>query len=148
MIFSIFDIIPSFAIPATILFSEYTGPNEITIFFDVPVDFGIGNFTDITHNFTTPSTPSVVSIAEISPSDTVTITFSGPPVFADEIGAIDIGAIADLGSGNTFAVVLLQPLDDGIPPTMESITLTSPTTINVNFSEDLDDLSLLIHWIF
>lgn len=142
MIFPIFDITPAFAIPATLLFSEYSGTNEIKLVFDVPVDWTIGNFTGITHDFTTPSTPSVVSIAEISPSAIVTITFSGPPVFTDETGTIDIGAIPDLGSGNTFAGALLQPLDDGIPPTMKSLTLTSPTTINVNFSEDLDDLSV------
>ena len=145
IIFLVFDNVPAFAAPASIIGSGYTDFDEITIDFDLPIDWVIGDFTSIIHDFT-GGTPTVISIMETSPSATVTIIFSGPEVFNDETGSIDIAAIADSGSGNTFAGSISEILLDEFPPEIfsDSIVLLSPTSFELIWEEDLNAATVTI----
>ncbi len=140
VIFPIFNTIPAFGTEISIVSADYTGPNEITIVFDGPVDWGIEDFTGISHNLTAGS-PNVSSIAETSPSSTVRITFDGSAVFPDETGTIEIAAISDVSETN-WLTANEKVLSDGQAPTMDFLVIVSATTINVIFGEDLDDSTI------
>jgi hypothetical protein len=146
--FPIFNVIPSFGAVATICFSEYTGPNEITIVFGEScdptiVDWVIGDFTNIVHN-NTSGNPTVLSITETSPSSIVTLNFSGSAVNADEVGRIDIAAINDTGSGNTFAGSTNQTLLDGINPSLVDPEIFFADSFTVFFDEEIVDSSVTL----
>jgi hypothetical protein len=143
--FPIFNTIPAFGAAASITSAEYTGPNEITIVFDVPLDWVIGDFTGVFHNLTGGS-PNVSSIVETAPSSTVTITFDGSAVFPNETGTIDIAAISDSGSGNTFAGAVEKVLSDGQAPALSSATTSTSTTVIVDFTEPLFNEFTVSNW--
>ena len=107
---------------STVSSSTVSSDRTVTIVFSVPVDFVIGDFTDLNINGVARN---VDSIAEASPSATVTIFYSGgAAVLTGALGDIDIAAMADVGSGNTFAGAINQILtqrkssgtDRNIPP--------------------------------
>ena len=133
----IIQITPAHAVPVSLVSAKYTEPKEITIVFSGPLDWVIGDFTNISHDFIGGS-PTVVLIAESAPSSTVTITFSGTDTFPDETGTIDIASISAGGSGNTFAGSASQAIIDGQFPAFSSIVETvTKTTVNVNFTEPI-----------
>ncbi len=126
----------AYAPPSSITSSTVSSATTVTIVFSLPVDFAIGDFTDLN---VAGEARSVDSIAEASPGATVTITFSGgSAVGTDATGDIDIAAIANLGSGNTFAGEVNRILTDAQAPVFSSAETVSSTSITVTYSESVD----------
>lgn len=132
----------AFAATATITSAQVTGPNQVTIVFSDPLDWVIGDFTDLNIN---AGARNVVSISETAPSSTVTITFDGAAVNTAATGDIDIAAIADGGSGNDFAGATDQVLSDGQSPPAPVLsysgsnpTNSNPVSFSVDFGEDIN----------
>jgi len=135
----VIGVIPAYA-AATVVSTEFTGITQATIVFSVPVDWVISDFTNLAGDVT--GTLTVSSISETAPSSTVTITFTGGPVNTFETGHIDIAAISDIGSGNTFVGLTNHVLTDAIPPSLDSVQTKTTTTIDVTFSEALSPASV------
>lgn len=109
------------AAAVTITSARVIGPTQIEIVFSSSVDWNmdLSEFTNL--NIGGSKTISSSSGLE-SPSDTITITFTGGTVGTDATGTIDIAALGDHGTGNTFAGVTGQVLSDGQAPTPISAT--------------------------
>ena len=105
----------AFATSASVQTSKIISSSEVQITFDVPIDWSISDFSNLSIN---SEARTIDSISETAPSSTVTISFSGgSAVGIGSSGTIDIGVIAVGGSGNDFAGVTgLSLTDDRVAP--------------------------------
>lgn len=123
------------AVAASITSAEVISPTQVRITYDVAIDTVVGDYSDLN---VAGEARTIDSIAEVGATTTATLTFSGgSAVGTDATGDIDIAAIADGGSGNTFAGATNQVLADAQPPTVLSAATTSSTTIALTMSETM-----------
>lgn len=111
------------AATATITSAKVVGANQAVVTFSVPVNFS--PTTTFSNVVVTPGSGSrSYTIPTSSPASSVTINFGGGAVFTNATGTVDIAAIADTGSGNTFPGQTGVVLTDGQIPSIVSISLS------------------------
>ena len=129
------NIAVSDGIKPEIVSSRITGPNEITITYGEAVTAAQSHYASAQIG-----TARTISGLSGGTTDTHTLTFSGTAAGTDATGSVTLDAtqIQD-AAGNALgtSASLSRNLADGQAPAITSAKATSPTTIEVTFSESL-----------
>lgn len=125
----------AYAAAAAIVSAKVTASNQFTIVYDMNVDGAFSDYTNLSIDGT-----SETSVDSLAGSGTTTHVITFTPDIAlttASTGQVDIAAIADGGSGNTFVGQAAQGLTDGQAPTFVSAVANSNTNIQITMSETM-----------
>ncbi|MES2314779.1 MAG: BspA family leucine-rich repeat surface protein [Patescibacteria group bacterium] len=121
-----------------------TAPNEITITYEHSLaSYDVSMYTNLGLGLEGRAITAIVATT----SNTVTISFDGPPVPPNTTGSIDVGPVDWSDAPGGFAGGTEYPVDDGLSPTLGALTLqdldtsgtlTSGDTVSFRFNEPMN----------
>ena len=117
-------------------YPKITGPNEVTIMFSTEVDASRTMFTEFIVDG--EDDPRRITDIDGSGSDTITLTIDGNPIDAEKEGTINItDGIVGSNSRASFVAVDDADVTAGQAPTVASAKITSPSQIEIEFSDSV-----------
>jgi len=128
------------ALPPSVLSADITAANTITVVYDEAVSTVAGDYSDLI--LTAGGARAVTGISG-SDTSTILLTFDGATAATDETATIDIAStVTSVATGGALFALNDQAVGNGQAPTMDSAITVDTSTIDVTFSEDLDDASI------
>ena len=122
-----------------------TGQNQLTATFIKPIgDYSTSTYTNLGLGLLGRNITDVVSTT----SDSVTLSFDGPPVAPNTTGSIDVGSVPWADNSGSSSGGTGYPVEDGIPPhlgvvTLQDLdnsgTLTASDTLSFRFNEPMTE---------
>ncbi len=121
-------------IPPSVVSAKITGPNQITIIYSEAVHTVQSDYTNLSLSL---SGLRHVTGMTGSETNTIVLTFDGPPAGVSETAVITMDSPIDF-AGNVLPALFALPVGNALPPVLSPVHIQSNNVVNTAFAKNGD----------